>query len=187
MSVINVLCFHGCCQTQASFQKYLKTYVKLGEQQYGLKFHFTEAKYDHPDGGKTWYNKPLVVGDIGSIAYSEELVNDTLDDIDELVETLKIDVLLGFSQGGNVIDTYLSYGDNKRIKRAVIMSGYSLIDENRKSYNVPILAVTSKEDTIVPFDLTRKLSDNVLIHDKGHKLPTRKPQIRRICEFMKTD
>ncbi len=188
MAPINVLCLHGCCQTQEIFEKLMKTYIRLGEKQYNLKFHFTEAKYDHPDGGKTWYNRPLVVGDIGTITYSEDLVKDTLEDIYQLIETNNIDVLLGFSQGGNVVDTFMAYKEHKNIKGVVIMSGYSLINEKEDiEYDTPTLAVTSKADTVVPFDLTKKLYPNyILEHDKGHKVPTRNPQIRKICKFMQT-
>ena len=57
----------------------MKNYVRLGEKQYNLKFHFMEAQYDHPNGGKTWYNKPLDVKEIGAILYDEELTKDALE------------------------------------------------------------------------------------------------------------
>ena len=186
---VNVLCLHGCNQTEKMFRDLLKNYIKLGEKQYNLKFHFTEAVYDHPQGGKTWYCQPLDVKEIGSIKYDEELVSKTLDYIGELIVKLEIDVLLGFSQGANVVDTFLSHRDHPNIKRCVLLSGYSLIDENRKPVDIPCLSVVSKEDTIVPMSLTpTDYNENiVLIHDKGHKLPTSNPQIRQICSFMQLD
>jgi len=49
--MINVLCLHGCNQTQAAFESYMKDYIKLSKQ-YNLNLVFTEAKYDHPLGKK---------------------------------------------------------------------------------------------------------------------------------------
>ena len=186
---VNVLCLHGCNQTQAMFEGLLKNFMKLGEKQYNLKFHFTEAKYDHPVGGKTWYNKPLNVPEIGSIPYDHDLVIDTLTDISEIIKKENINVLLGFSQGANVVDTFLSHmnlEDHPTIKRAVLFSGYSLVDENRKDINVPALTIISEIDDIVPhkFNPTGYKEMQVLKHDKGHKLPTQNPQIRQICNFM---
>ncbi len=68
---VNVLCLHGCNQTETMFRQLMKNFIKLGEKQYNLKFHFTEAKYDHPQGGKTWYNRPLDVAQIGKIEFDE--------------------------------------------------------------------------------------------------------------------
>ena len=180
---INVLCLHGCNQTQEMFQRLMKNYIRLGEKQYNLKFHFTEAKYDHPLGGKTWYNKPLNVSDIGSIEYNEKLVSDILDDIAILIEENNINVLLGFSQGANVVDTFLTYRPGL-VERAIIMSGYSLVDPDRKISNTPVMIVSSEQDTVVPCKLNPQYEKtSTLVHDKGHKLPTRNTQIREICTF----
>jgi len=180
---INVLCLHGCNQTQEMFQRLMKNYIRLGEKQYNLKFHFTEAKYDHPLGGKTWYNKPLNVSDIGTIEYNEKLVSDALDNIVLLVKENNISVLLGFSQGANVVDTFLTYRPGL-VERAVIMSGYSLVDPDRKTSNIPVMIVSSEQDTVVPCKLNpRYEKTSTLVHDKGHKLPTRNTQIREICTF----
>lgn len=183
---VNVLCLHGCNQTAKMFEELLRNYIKLGEKQYDLKFHFTEAKYDHPDGGKTWYNKPLNVAEIGSIPYNDALVTDTLDDIAKIITDKDIHVLLGFSQGANVVDIFLSHRDHSSIKCAVLMSGYSLVDANRKEIDTPVLGVISSVDTIVPSKLnpTGYKENHVIEHDKGHKLPTQNPVIRQICVFM---
>jgi predicted esterase len=182
---INVLCLHGCNQTQEMFEGLLKHYIRLGEKQYNLKFHFTEAKYDHPLGGKTWYKTPLNVSEIGSIAYNKDLVDSTLDDINEIITSKNIQVLLGFSQGANVVDTFLAYRNNNIIS-AVLLSGYSLVDDGRKQVLTPVLNVVSDADTIVPSRLypTGYIENRVLKHDKGHKLPTQAGQIREICTFM---
>ncbi len=186
---INVLCLHGCNQTEEMFKRLLKTYIQLGEKQYNLKFHFTEAKYDHPDGGKTWYNKSLNVEDIGTIEYDKDLVEDCMENISELIKSLNIHVLLGFSQGGNVVDTFLSHHINENIICAVIMSGYSLVDSNRlNKIDVPVLTVISESDNIVPIKWNPNdyIENYVLNHDKGHKLPTKKLDIRKICIFIQS-
>lgn len=186
-NIVNVLCLHGCNQTQEMFEGLLKNFIKFGEKQYNLKFHFTEAKYDHPLGGKTWYNRPLNVAEIGSIPYDAALVSDTLDDIKQIIQKENIHVLLGFSQGANVVDTYLAYRDSANIKCAVLLSGYSLVDANRQPVDVPVLTVISESDDIVPakFNPTGYKENQVINHDKGHKLPTQNPQIRQICTFMR--
>ena len=188
MSTVNVLCLHGCNQTQTMFESLMKNYVKLGEKQYNLKFFFTEAKYVHPIGGKTWYKRPLDVSLIGSIPYEEDLVMETLNDIDKLIEDNNISVLLGFSQGANVVDTFLAYKGNPKIRCAVIMSGYSLVDPKRENVSVPVLGVASEKDDIVPFELNPIQYDAhyLISHDKGHKLPTQNTIIRQVCVFMQT-
>ncbi len=118
------------------------------------------------------------------------MVKDTLDDIDKLIIDNDITVLLGFSQGANVVDTYLSHREHAGIKCAVIMSGYSLVDPGRKDkVDVPVLGVVSEADDVVPHDLNPidYVSTKVLTHNKGHKLPTSNPQIREICVFMQKD
>jgi predicted esterase len=171
------------------FRDLLKNYMRLGEKQYGIVFHFMEAKYDHPNGGKTWYKRPLDVKEIGKIPYDEELVKDTLDDLTKVIKDNSIDVLLGFSQGANVVDTFLAYRGDPNIKRAVIMSGYSLVDHDRKKeINVPIVGVISEADDVVPHNLNpgNYTESYVINHDKGHKLPTSNGIIRQLCTFMQT-
>lgn len=182
---INVLCLHGCNQTQSMFESLMKNFIRLGEKQYNLKFFFTEGKYDHPLGGKTWYNKPLNVADIGTIEYDCDLVTETLDDIATIIREKNISVLFGFSQGANVVDTFLQHRDCSMIRCAVMLSGYALVDPDRKVVDIPVLTVVSESDEIVPTkwnpDTAHKMT-----HEKGHKLPTQNPQIRQICAFMKT-
>ena len=187
---INILCLHGCNQNVDMFRGLLKSTMEIATT-YGknknltFNFHFTEGKYDHPIGGKTWYNKPLEVEKIGNIPFNDDLVSDTLDDINKLIDDLNINVLLGFSQGGNVVDTYLVNRTNDKIKCAVIFSGYDLVDPNRKEINLPVMNVCSDNDTIVPSKYM-PIYPNMLIkkHDKGHKLPTSKPFVREIIEFI---
>lgn len=186
---VNVLCLHGCNQTTDMFKELLKNYIRLGEKQYNLKFHFMEGKYDHPNKGKTWYKQPLDVSQIGKIPYDEDLVMDTLNNVDKMINENDISVLLGFSQGANVVDTFLAYKSNNKIKYAVLMSGYSLVDENRKEeIDIPCLSIISEVDDIVKHDLnpTGYKESYVIKHDKGHKLPTSNTTIRQILTFMQS-
>lgn len=183
--IINVLCLHGCCQTKDVFKQILKNYIKLGEKQYNLKFHFIEAKYDHPDNGKTWFEEVLIVNDIGNIKYKPDIIDPVLDEINDVIDMLDIHILMGFSQGGNVVTSLLNYKFNKNLLGAVILSGYgfskSMVSDD---INIPVLGIASESDTIVPFELTP--TKVILKHDKGHKIPTKKSFIRHILKFMQT-
>ncbi len=197
--VINVLCLHGCGQTRDQFEKLMKKYVKVGERDYNLKFYFTQAKYDWPfgaPGGKTWYKEPLIVSEIGKQPYDPILVKDTMDDIDGLIKHYDIHVLLGFSQGGNVVDTYFEY---RRFRfptilplRAVIMSGYSFVDF-RRSTDVPKLSVVSKRDKVVPLEYDPLNYNFVplgftgrLFHCKGHNVTQKCSIVKAVCNFIKS-
>jgi predicted esterase len=114
-----------------------------------------------------------------------------LDDIEKCIKDLDIDVLLGFSQGANVVDTYLTHRPAHSVKRAVIMSGYSLEGTLETPIEAPIdiqmLGVISEQDEVVLSTLNPSgnyVKSDVLFHDKGHKIPTRNPQIRKILVFM---
>jgi predicted esterase len=109
MSDINILCLHGCRQDQKMLAGLLKDFTAIAKKEGISSVNFHEAKYDAVGGGKTWYSTPLVLEDIGKIKYSPELVGSTLDELDTVIKDQKINVLIGFSQGGNVVDTYLGY------------------------------------------------------------------------------
>lgn len=189
---INVLCLHGCNQTQSMFEGFMKNIVKMGEKQHNLNFIFTEAEHDHPNGGKTWYNKPLDVKEIGHIAYDIDLTKDALTKLSDTIKTNNIDVLLGFSQGANVVDTYMAHCDHHSIKRVVLMCGYSLVEDAPISIDTSCLSVISANDKIVPFELDpgssklRYSKSHVIKHEKGHVLPTSKPMMRSICNFIQS-
>jgi predicted peptidase len=104
----------------------------------------------------------------------------------KIIQDYNISGLMGFSQGGNVVDIYLSYRNTDNLKCAIIMSGYSLVDANRKLKHIPILNVYSSNDKVVP-DKYRPVDYQPcysLIHDKGHKTPTKNSQIRKMCIFL---
>jgi len=188
---IRVLCLHGCNQNTEIFSGYMKNMMRICKKT--IEFFFLEAEYDHPIGGKTWYHKPLNVPDIGSIEYSNELVGDTLEKVQQEIVKNNIDVLLGFSQGGNVVDAYLAYELPKhkenRPKKAVILSGYELVDKERKKddQEVPVMSIFSDEDDVVlsKHRPVKHKNLNELKHDMGHKIP-RSDDVRRIKEFIES-
>lgn len=188
-NTFNVLCLHGCCQSKDMLQSVLKNFIEIckKDKEVTFNFVFVQAEYPHPDGGFTWYHVPLVVKDIGKIKYSPELVNPTLDSIDKIIKENNINVLMGFSQGGNVVDCYLKYREHPQIKKAVIMSSYSLINDSEPSVlDVKVLNVVSKIDEVVPWNLYPKnyVDAQLIEHEKGHKIPGN-VILRQIKDFIK--
>lgn len=183
-----VLCLHGCRQSKDVFESILKPLVKMSEK-YDVNFYFIEGMYDCIDHGKTWYNKPLIIEDIGKINYDPELIKECMAQVDQFIIENNITVLLGFSQGGNVIDAYLRSDclGRMKIEKAVIISGYSFIyPDVDLLLDTPLLSIFSPMDEIVRPEFKPVLYKNIeeIEHDKGHKIPTRKPILRRICEFL---
>jgi len=187
---INILCLHGCNQSREIFETITKHFREISftfskTNDCNINFHYTEALYDHSCGGKSWYNVEFDISKIGTIEYDSDTVNPTINHIDKLVSELNIDVLLGFSQGGNVVDTYLVNKTNS-IKCAIIFSGYNFIDENRNvNVETHVMNVISEEDKIVPSKFMPIYKNmEVRYHNKGHKLPTSKPFVRNIIEYI---
>ena len=174
------ICLHGCNQTADAFRSYMKNLERILKP-LKAKFVYHEAVYDHPLGGKTWYETPLNVADIGHIQYSPELVGNTLTELQAVVkqyENARI-CLLGFSQGGNVVDTYLQHEYNRHypelgpVKLAVIISGYSLLSDPLPKVRVPLINVTGAADIVVPPHLAPKNYESyrLLPHPDGHIIP----------------
>ena len=113
-----------------------------------------------------------------------QLVQSTLDDIEKEINDLQINVLFGFSQGGNVVDTFLVNRINQ-ISCAVILAGYNLVDPNREMVDTPVLNVCSDLDEIVPTKFMPVYKNMVVQkHNKGHKIPSSKPFLREIVKFI---
>lgn len=186
--MVNILCLHGCGQTAEMFQSILKEFIKIGEKDYGFHFFFLEGEYPR-DNGKQWFDQDLSLDQIGSLRYPEDISIETvfkcLNRLHSCIVENKIDVLLGFSQGGNVIDTYLSHFIyHHPIKYAVIFSGYNFIHDLRQVRYPALLNVFSESDEVVKPIYRPNNYSNIeeMIHDKGHKMPTSKPFIRDILK-----
>jgi len=191
---INILALHGCHQTVPLFKNMIKYFVdKLVES--NMNIYFLEAKYDHPGQkkfpnwkNKTWYAKPLDIDEIGKIPYSPNLVNDVMDDIESAITKFNINILVGYSQGANVVDTYLGYRNDDRIKCAILFSGYSLVDQMRGLADCPILVVHSENDKIVLFRYKPSKYNNIEIyfHNDEHNFPS-KVHIDNIILWLKNN
>ena len=189
-NMFKVLCLHGCRQSKSVFQSLLRPYIKLGKPD--IEFIFLEATHDAPMKGKSWYSKNLELEDVGRVAAEAYQIEETMDEIENCIIEERINVLLGFSQGANVVDTFLRYRYASEspydIERAVLMSGYSFKDEDIKSLDVPVLTIASLNDELVPFkhNPSAYKSRLELLHDKGHKVPTRMSTVRSILSFIRT-
>lgn len=167
----------------------MKSYIQIAtsyckDKEFKIIWHFIEAKYDHSQKGKMWYSKEFEVSDIGIIKLDHSIVDNTLDELDTVISNLKIDVLLGFSEGSNLVDTHILNKSNS-IKCCVIFSGYSFVDTNRKQIDIPMMNVCSDIDEIVKIQFM-PIYKNMIVkkHNMGHKIPMSKPFIREIIEFV---
>lgn len=207
-----VICLHGCCQTADAFKSYLKSNVLDIGRKMGVTFHFLEGAYDHPDGGKTWTDPPLVVADIwtdgdGSggqtspatavpkLEPDHGILGHTFSQIDDLITETGATVLCGFSQGAFVAVEYARFTRDTRIKKIVAMSGYTFRGGSDEQLDIEIMNVGHPFDPIVPVSLAFTNARRVvtMIHNNkelteydraGHVVPSRKPQAREICEFI---
>ena len=177
---MNILCLHGCCQTTDILQNLMRDYIKIFPSD--TKWYFIEAKYDHSRCGKTWFQPELSLDQIG-----KDVVE--MDEITTKINENKINVLIGFSQGGNVVDCYLRLFNNDNIKCVVILSGYSFPKLIKNPVILPILYISSEKDEIVSKNLipTDYTNMTLILHDKGHKIPTQKTIIKQILEFIKNN
>ena len=189
-TIITMGCLHGCNQTASMFQNLLKQFnEKAGKS--NIRLVFLEAQYDHPLGGKTWYSIPLDVQDIGTAPLDLEQAAPTMELVDKFVAEHGVQVLLGFSQGANVVDTWFALRpDQQQVKTAVLLSGYSFVNTESMTRSCrACLNVTSSSDQVVKAIFAPTVGyPNVVaaeVHDKGHKIPTSKPQLQRIVDFIR--
>lgn len=145
--------------------------------------------HTHSSKRYTWYSQELDVADIpAGFDYDAKITQDCLETIHDYINQNGIDVLLCFSQGGNVVDTYLhQYSDNP-IQRVLIFSGYEFRYPERRTLNLPLVSVYSDVDDVVP-STCRPTNYSVIheyAHDKGHKFPSGNPLLRKFCKFMQT-
>jgi len=145
-----------------------------------------EGQYDYEFGNKMWYRTCLDIDEIGKSDIPESEINKTMLYVDKFVKENELDGLIGFSQGGNVVDTYLRTSNkNCQIKYAIIFNGYTfpLYWELEPVVKFAEL-VFGKDDEIVP---PRTLCRNykfayINVNEIGHKIITCKPFIRDIFD-----
>lgn len=176
MLTIGIL--HGCRQNKTIFEQLMVKYVKkLKAMNVEAKWIFIEGQYDYisetgETKGKMWYSELLNIETIGIENIFTDSIIATMTFIDNIVTQNKVDILLGFSQGGNVVSTYLKSVRNEQIKCAIIMAGYDFPIYRSITSTVPVLYITSEYDEIVPPKHTLIGYDNLttMYHDKGHKV-----------------
>lgn len=174
---MNILICHGCRQNSERSISLFRHYVKKIKKQFSYAtFTYLDGQYDHTDRGKMWYKTLLDLCRIGKddIPYSD--ITSTLDYLEENIRINNINILIGFSQGGNLVSTYLrKRNSDLHIKRAAIISGYDFPAYTEESLKVErLVLVFSRDDEIVDYHLTPaiKIPEDSLImeHCKGHKV-----------------
>lgn len=163
---MNILCLHGCRQNKKIFKQLMEVFITKSEN----TFFFIDGLYNHSQQGKMWYRRELQLKDIGKMIHDPSLTMKTIDQINDEITKNNIDMMIGFSQGANVIDTYLQLTHDDRIKRAILMSGYSFVGISRNCIT-PVITICSETDDIVdpkynPYFIN---SENI-VHNKGHKM-----------------
>lgn len=172
--MLNIGILHGCFQNSEIVSVLMKDYIKkiksgTNDQ---VAFHFLNAQYKHPDKGLMWYETVLDLDRIGTNDIPDTDVQNTLDYVESWIMSNQITILIGFSQGGNVVSTYLRLRNNDRhISTAAIISGYDF--PRYTDYSIPyigLILVHSEEDKVVDYRLTPKTSlyHCILKHEKGH-------------------
>lgn len=170
---------HGCCQNSEMAKNLFRDYVKkIKLVQPTAKFYFIEAQYEHSEKGKMWYRTQLELNRIGSNDIPDSDVIETLQYIENIVREKSINCLIGFSQGGNLVSTYLRLCNNDlHIQRAAIISGYDFpkYTNNPIGSLTSLVFVTSDFDEIVKSNLTPTTDTKnfTLKHEKGHIICTR--------------
>lgn len=204
MDMIKVLCLHGCCQDKDIFKGLMRPFIKKGKT---FDFQFIEGPFDHPEGGKTWTNPPLLkteqiwIDSMGNredvrsahsnIDHNESILTWTFSLMDEYIKKNYITVLLGFSQGAFVCYEYVRKFRHSPITKIVAMSGFTFNREITPPLDVDIINVIHPMDSIVPNSLAYSNGDrtttishndkNVTVPSRdGHKCPHKAAQIRMI-------
>lgn len=159
---MRILCLHGCRQTANIFNFILSPFIIKSEH----KYYFINGQHKCGEGNM-WYSEKFKVGESN---YIPKIVDPTLHQISNAIQDNNINMLLGFSQGANVVDTYLQLSRDARIERAILFSGFSFKNITRDSL-VPVITVYSKTDNIVdPKYSPVYINNRTLVHNQGHKM-----------------
>jgi predicted esterase len=185
------LCLHGCCQTPETFSSYLNSLKKMAKKKpyQQIEFHFLKAPFEHPDGGLTWTDPPLVIEDIWrdkncyetrkdattavlKLPYNLSLLNKSFNMLENEIHRLKPQVLLGSSQGAFMVYEYMrnKWTTDSHVKRIVAMSGYTFnnVLEN-ENHDFDILNVVNPMDNVVPSSVRFEKAKNVYLLQHNNK------------------
>jgi predicted esterase len=174
---MNILICHGCRQNDEIIQSLFRDYVKkIKKIQPDANFTYLNGQYYHPDKGRMWYETVLDLERIGTDDIPESDINNTLDYLESVIKANNINILIGFSQGGNLVSTYLRLrNQNYHIKRAAIISGYDFPKYTEEFLEIDqLILVFSKNDEIVNYHLAPSIRISkesiIMEHNKGHKI-----------------
>ncbi|MBB19620.1 MAG: hypothetical protein CMP20_09195 [Rickettsiales bacterium] len=155
---------HGCCQGtrdnkgRLDIERYGKKLWKKARKRSDVEFVEALYTYINPETdqqqGKHWYDKQLQVADIPHGIAFEDGYMQTVEHLHDIIVGFgdRPVVLVGFSQGANVIDTYLAHHAKPvSVLAAVLFSGYGFVSTKRQTISVPTVYVGHPEDSIVPF------------------------------------
>lgn len=187
--ILRIGALHGARQDVATFESTCRTLLRKLRQHWlslhgpeaEVELHLLPAPYAHPERGGMWFATHLCLSQIGSNFVDDADVGDTMDIVQAWVRARDITMLVGFSQGGNVVATYLRLRNaDRHIDRAIIVSGY---DYPRYVHDFPIeverlVIVYSDQDDVVSghytSDLVHTVSDTTHVclvsHDHGHRM-----------------
>lgn len=176
---------HGCCQHADMFRSLMKPYEKkLG----GDRTHdrYFEGAFDHSRAGKTWFAVELDLERIGEDIH-EGAIEETLDALEQVIRAEGINMLVGFSQGGNVVDSYLrTRNGDGHIHCVWLFNTYTFPRYVGLATHVDrVVIVSSEEDEIVPtklLDTSAYPNAKIHMHSKGHKICTTASFIRSILQ-----
>ena len=182
--MINVLCLHGCRQSDEDFRNHNKDLIRIAKSA-GIRLHFISAPYDHEIRGKSFINRDPGMPDEFLPEFSDLSRYDrSLEIIYDFIIRNDITCLLGFSEGACIIDTILRTKNQilTKITRCVLMNGTSFgnVPSEIANNDISILSVISENDAIVTvaqkpiYDPSVK--ELVLRHDRGHNIPRTKEQ-----------
>lgn len=187
-SKMNVGILHGCRQDNIMMKSLFKDYEKkIKSKCPGTNFFYLEGQYPHVDSGKMWYQTHLDLERIGTDDIPESDIIDTMQYVDNFVKENNINILVGFSQGGNVVSSYLRlYDCSWTIKCAIIMAGYDFPRYQGIQIDIPVLFIGSESDSIVNIDLKPFNCSNmkIMLHEKGHIICQRGSFITEISNWL---
>lgn len=181
---MNILLLHGNRQEKSLFQKLFKDYEKLLTKQ---QYHciYLEGFYRHSEIGSMWYEEQIELEDIGQDSISLKNIHTSINQLHQIILTHQIHYLIGFSQGANLIDTYLRLHQEVSIQKVLLFNGYSFPQFKSLIPQVDsLIFVTSDEDDIVSTDkLILNYSNYLQInHSYGHKIGLKTKEIKNIIE-----
>jgi len=202
------LVLHGCRQGirddkgRLDIERYAKKLFKKLSKTYRVKVLQARHPLSDQEQGRQWYAKPLHIQDIPLGIPFEDDYMQTIHELHETIERSDPQgrgvLLVGFSQGANVIDTYLAHQPEPAlVTAAILFSGYGFVSSERRDVDVPTIYVGHPDDSIVPFpdgsepycSWMNSYDDiRVLEHDtrckNNHGIPTRATLLDEIIKHI---